>query len=154
MTLIPLVVDRCSKRVAREGSRLHSHSRTHHPRTRPWKDRTLSSNSDTSVHSWHMQPSLPHDVGRGNRKKMGTHMLPPQRSEDGRYSSRPISRPAVGSEYSDRDSPLSSSDRDGMPVVTAVGPSSRSRGIYCKGQARKLPNALDMLTKASMYFVN
>ena len=119
----------------------------------------LSSDTDASeVPSGHMQhlfikqSSIPHDVEPDTRKKTSTFTR--QMSEDVRYRRRPISRPAVGFEYPDSDSSLSSSG--GVPVVTAVGPSSRSRGIPHKGQSRKLPNVLSLLSvqEASMYVVN
>ena len=142
ITLTPVVVDRYLRRVARERSGLHSHSRRHHPK---------------SIHMQHLfikQSSLPHDVEPYTRKKMGTSTFPCQRSEDGRYRRRPTSRSAVGSEYPNSDSLLSSSD--GVPVVTTVGPGTRSRSIPREGQSRKLPNVLSLLTaqEASMYVVN
>ena len=138
MTLIPVVVDRYLKRVAHERS---GHCRRHHPRSKPWEDHMLS--SDTYV-----EPDT--------RKKMGTSTFPRQMSDDGRYRRRPTSRLAVAFEYPDSDSSLSSSDSDGRPVVTTVAPSSRSRGIQRKGQSRKLPNVLSLLSvqEASMYVVN
>ena len=159
MTLIPVVVDRYLRRVARERSGLHSHSKRHHPRTRTWEDHMLSSDTDASEvpsgHTQHlfiMQSSLPHDVEPYTRKKTSTFTR--QMSEDVRYRRRPISRSAVGSEYPNSDSLLSSSD--GVPVVTTVGPGTRSRSIPRKGQSRKLPNVLSLLTaqEASMYVVN
>ena len=155
MTLIPFVVGRYLRRVAHERS---GHSRRHHPRSKPWEDRMLSSDTDASEvpsgHTQHLflkQSSLPHDVEPDTRKKMGTSTFPRQMSEDGRYGRRPTSRPAVGFEYPDSDSLLSSSDSDRRPVVTTVAPSSRS-----KGQSRKLPNVLSLLSlqEASMYVVN
>ena len=163
MTLIPVVVGRYLRRVAHERSGWHSHSRRHYPRTRTWEDHMLLSDTDASeVPSGHMQhlflkqSSLPHDVEPDTRKKMGTSTFPRQMLEDGRYRRRPTSHPAVGFEYSDSDSSLSSSDNDRRPVFTTVAPSSRSRGIHRKGQSRKLPNVLSLLTvpEASMYVVN
>ena len=163
MTLIPVVVDRYLRRVAHERSGLYGHSRRHHPRTRTWEDHMLSSDTDASEvpsgHTQHLflkQSSLPHDVEPDTRKKMGTSTVTRQMSEDGRYRSRPKSRPAVGFEYPDSDSSLSSSDNDRRPVFTTVAPSSRSRGIHRKGQSRKLPNVLSLLSvqEASMFVVN
>ena len=158
MTLIPFVVGRYLKRVAHGRS---GHSRSHHPRSKPWEDHTLSYDTDASeVPSGHTQrlfikqSSLPHDVEPDTRKKTST--FPRQMSEDGRYGRRPTSRPAVGFEYSDSDSSLSSSDSERRPVVTTVAPSSRSRGMQRKSQSRKLPNILSLLTvpEASMFVVN
>ena len=120
----------------------------------------LSDTDASEVHSGHgqhlfiKQSSLPHDVEPDTRKK--TSMFTRQMSEDVRYRRRPTSRPAVGFEYPDSDSSLSSSYSGRRPVFTTVASSSRSKGIHRKSQSRKLPNVLSLLSvpEASMFVVN
>ena len=52
--------------------------------------------------------------------------------------------------YSDSDSPFSSRNRDEVPAATAVGPSSGSRGIHCKGQSKKLEASMSCMSMQSI----
>ena len=69
MTLISFAVGRYLRKVTHERSGLHSHSRTHHPRSKPWEDHMLLSDSNTSEvcsghvqHLYALQSVLSHDV--------------------------------------------------------------------------------------------
>ena len=52
--------------------------------------------------------------------------------------------------YSECDSSLFSSNRDEVPVATAVGPGSGSRGIHHKGQSRKLEASMSCMSMQSI----